>query len=102
MLRYCDNARDEAEPNMRHIIYACLGILGVLPMAVVPGHAARTVRIAFVDTGSSLVAEALAKMMIANKHLDIQVISPAFDFNPHNVVPEPDGANLLQPHGLDV
>jgi protein-tyrosine phosphatase len=74
----------------------------LLPVA---GIAAEPVKIAFVDTGNtgrSVTAEALANALIKQKHLNVLVISRAFDLNPYNVVPEPFAAQLLRRHGLDV
>ncbi len=90
---------------MRNIMPAAIGFLGLIVMSVTPTLAADPVRIAFVDTGNtgrSVTSEALARQIIAEKHLNVQVISRAFDFNPYNIEPEPNAAILLKQHGIDV
>jgi protein-tyrosine phosphatase len=89
---------------MRYIALVC-SILGVLLVTAAPVQAADPVRIAFVDTGNtgrSMMAEALAKRIIGEKHLNVQVISRAIDFNPYNIEPEPNAMALLKQHGIDV
>jgi len=89
-----------AHRMMRAALLAVIGL--VMSMQA---EAADPARIAFVDTGNtgrSLMAEALAKAVIAEKHLNIQVISRALDYNPYNTEPEPNAAKLLLEHGIDV
>jgi protein-tyrosine phosphatase len=68
-------------------------------------QAAAPLRIAFVDTGNtgrSMTSAALAQKWAADHKADVAVISRAVDFNPYNVVPEPDFVHLLAAKGLDV
>jgi protein-tyrosine phosphatase len=76
-----------------------------LAAAAVPARAAEPVKIAFVDTGNtgrSLMAEMLARALIAKGALPIAVISRGLDLDPFDEAPEPNARTLLAERGLDV
>ncbi len=77
----------------------------VLSMSSPSAEAAGPAKIAFVDTGNtgrSVMCEAVASQIIAEKHLPILVISRAVSFNPYYITPETNAAALLLARGLDV
>ena len=79
----------------------------VLGLAVFPGLArtAEPLKIAFVDTGNtgrSLMAEALARAMIARRGLFIAVISRGLDVDPFDEAPEANAAILMRERGFKV
>jgi protein-tyrosine phosphatase len=82
-----------------------LAALMILCLALAPSFAAEPVKLAFVDTGNtgrSVTAEALARVLIAKDHLPVAVISRAVDLDPYETRPEKNAMRLLAARGLDV
>lgn len=68
-------------------------------------HAEEPRKIAFVDTGNtgrSVSAEALSKVLINKMGEHIAVISRAVDMDPFDIHPEAHAAKLLKDRGIDV
>jgi len=84
---------------------AIFAALFLLAAPLVPSLGAEPVKLAFVDTGNtgrSVTAEALARVLIAKDHLPVAVISRAVDFDPYETAPEENAMRLLAARGLDV
>lgn len=85
----------------RRLIAVSLGVLA-LPRGA---WAAEPVKVAFVDTGNtgrSLMAEHLARLLAARDGLRVAVISRGLDVDPFDEAPEPNARTLLAERGLDV
>ena len=70
-----------------------------------PALAGEPRKLAFVDTGNtgrSVMAEALANVLIQKGALEAAVISRALDLDPFDVKPELNAAYLLAQRGIDV
>ena len=80
-------------------------ILPILALLTAPALAVETAKILFVDTGNtgrSVTAEALAKVIIHDKSLAALVISRAVDEDPFETTPEANVITLLSQRGIDV
>ncbi|MGU7774417.1 arsenate reductase/protein-tyrosine-phosphatase family protein [Burkholderia sp. MR1-5-21] len=67
-------------------------------------HADEPKKVAFVDTGNtgrSVMAEAIADQLIAQRHAHIAVISRAVDDDPYDEKPEENGVILMKRRGID-
>ncbi len=78
-----------------------------LALAALPAstHAAEPFKIAFVDTGNtgrSLMAETLARALIAKRGLFLVVISRGLDVDPFDETPEANAATLMARRGFKV
>ena len=88
---------------MKQLVAAAFAALVLV--AASAAEAAGPVKVAFVDTGNtgrSVMAEAVANQIVAERHLPILVISRAVDLNPFYITPETNAASLLLARGLDV
>ena len=79
----------------------------ILAFAALPfaAHAAEPVKIVFVDTGNtgrSLMAETLARALIARRRWSMAVISRGLDVDPFDEAPEANAAALMKARGFDV
>ena len=87
--------------NRRRLLILGLG-LALLPGLVL---AAEPLKIAFVDTGNtgrSLMAETLARAMIAERGMSLAVISRGLDVDPFDEAPEANAAILMTERGFTV
>lgn len=78
--------------------------LGLAALAA-PAAAAEPVKALFLDTGNtgrSLMAETLARALIARNRLAVAVISRGLDVDPFDEAPEPNAAILMKARGFDV
>ncbi|WP_179404541.1 protein tyrosine phosphatase [Burkholderia guangdongensis] len=83
-------------------IAALLCLLGVTCASVALADEPK--KVAFVDTGNtgrSVMAEAIADQLIAQRHAHIAVISRAVDEDPYDVKPEENGVILMKRRGID-
>jgi protein-tyrosine phosphatase len=85
----------------RSFLIPFVAIMGIS----LPAKALDTVKILFVDTGNtgrSVTAEALAKVIIHDRHLPVLVISRAVDEDPFETAPEANVVTILSKRGIDV
>ncbi|AFQ51530.1 protein-tyrosine-phosphatase [Burkholderia cepacia] len=80
-------------------LLCCLGV-----QCATSAFADEPKKVAFVDTGNtgrSVMAEAIAGQLIAQRHAHIAVISRAVDEDPYDDRPEENGVILMKRRGLD-
>lgn len=93
---------------MRIVLSPVLLLPAAVALAATLGSgllAQEPVKIAFVDTGNtgrSLTAESLARVLVTERRWPVAVISRGVDVDPFDVRPEANAAILLKQRGIDV